>query len=163
MESQNTCEGETFLWSAAIGCLPTKDNLRTKRVLVNELCPVCNEALETTLHCLSICSFAKECYFSMGKVLYNYAITLFSDWLRYVYNQYTGSDLQLIVMLCWALWKCRNEIVWNQRGINVAEVVVLAKATLNQWLCAQDKNFNQSIGHMSQKTVHSIGASQSLI
>lgn len=40
-------------------------------------------------------------------------------------------------MLCWALWKSCNELVWNQRRQRVDEVVSFATLTLNQWTAAQ--------------------------
>lgn len=49
-----------FLWSASSECLPAKDHLRDRKVMVNELCPICNEVSESTLHCLTACTFAKR-------------------------------------------------------------------------------------------------------
>ncbi|XP_062100635.1 uncharacterized protein LOC133806561 [Humulus lupulus] len=43
-------------------------------------------------------------------------------------------------MLCWALWKGRNDLVWNQNIFSIEEVVVLAKSNLDQWLSAQEKH-----------------------
>lgn len=61
-----------FFWSASIGCLPTKDRLREKKVMVNELCPICNMEPKYVLHILptcSSCSFTKECFINIGKVV----------------------------------------------------------------------------------------------
>lgn len=38
-----------------------KDLLRTRRVQVNRLCPMCNECPETILHILVTCSYACSC------------------------------------------------------------------------------------------------------
>lgn len=35
-------------------------------------------------------------------------------------------DINIISMLCWSLWNCRNNLVWNQKGKEVREVVELA-------------------------------------
>lgn len=50
------------------------------------------------------------------------------------------------VMLCWSLWKCRNDLVWKQKGMEVSEVVMLAKVVLGQGKEAQDRNFDKSWG-----------------
>lgn len=50
-----------FLWRASKDCLPTKDQLRIKRVNVDALCPTCNLEVETTTHAIISCPFAKEC------------------------------------------------------------------------------------------------------
>uniref|UniRef100_A0A803PQ37 Glycosyltransferase n=1 Tax=Cannabis sativa TaxID=3483 RepID=A0A803PQ37_CANSA len=59
---------------------------------------------------------------------------------------WSGMSRQLVVMLCWALWKSRNDPVWNQKHVEVTDVVVLALRVLNQWLYAQDKTFDPSLG-----------------
>nr|XP_017256465.1 PREDICTED: uncharacterized protein LOC108226023 [Daucus carota subsp. sativus] len=51
---------------------------------------------------------------------------------------------QMGVMLCWAIWKCRNNLVWNQRGLEITEVVESAKVVRSQWKKAQDNLFNHS-------------------
>ncbi|XP_030477862.2 uncharacterized protein LOC115694899 [Cannabis sativa] len=53
---------------------------------------------------------------------------------------------ELVAMLCWALWKSRNELVWNQKHVEVKDAVVLARTVLNQWLYAEDKTFDPSLG-----------------
>lgn len=50
------------------------------------------------------------------------------------------------VMLWWALWSCRNGMVWKQKGLEVNEVVRLATVVLSEWNDAQDKNFDRSWG-----------------
>ncbi|XP_074378563.1 uncharacterized protein LOC141720107 [Apium graveolens] len=139
-----------FLWSAASDCLPTKYRLKEKRVMVNDLCPVCNTENESIFHVLVTCSFASACFISINKVVIETNINSFANWLKDVFNQYKGMDVQRMVMLCWAVWKCRNHLVWNQRGMEVAEAVVLAKSSLNQWLSAQNKLFDTSLGYLTQ-------------
>ncbi|XP_074356412.1 uncharacterized protein LOC141696125 [Apium graveolens] len=60
-------------------------------------------------------------------------------------------ELQEAIMLCWGIWKNRNEIVWQQRGSEFSEVCKSAKLFLNQWKNAQDKSFNHFIGFMNQE------------
>ncbi|XP_062102876.1 uncharacterized protein LOC133813856 [Humulus lupulus] len=57
---------------------------------------------------------------------------------------------QWAVMLLWALWKSRNDLVWQQRGSEVDEVIVLEKTVLNQWISAQDRSFDLSMGLVTQ-------------
>ena len=42
------------------------------------------------------------------------------------------SLLLMIPMLCWALLRCRNELIWNQKNYEIAHVVSLVKMTLLQ-------------------------------
>lgn len=55
-----------FLWRAVNGCLPTKDNLRCKRVDVDLYCPTCQNEAESTLHALVTCSYAENCWSMSG-------------------------------------------------------------------------------------------------
>lgn len=55
----------------------------------------------------------------------------------------------LVKMLGWAIWKCRNEIVWRQKSIEALGVVELAKRPLINGGCAQDRNFDNYLGYMT--------------
>lgn len=48
--------------------------------------------------------------------------------------------MKMIAMMCWALWKSRNELMWNNKGTSVDGVIDLANYVLNQWARAQDRN-----------------------
>ncbi|KAK1377310.1 SCF ubiquitin ligase, Skp1 component [Heracleum sosnowskyi] len=41
---------------------------------------------------------------------------------------------------------CRNELVWNQRGSDVVDVVESAKVVFRQWQNAQDRHFDNFLG-----------------
>ena len=45
------------------------------------------------------------------------------EWLDQVFKANNGEDISSIVMLLWSLWKSMNELVWNQRGMGVDEIV----------------------------------------
>ncbi|XP_074366433.1 uncharacterized protein LOC141707268 [Apium graveolens] len=73
---------KNFFWRATSGFLPTKDLLRTRKVNVNELCPICNEAPKTVMHALVSCNFADQCH--------NLADTTFSSSAQINYNTFAG-------------------------------------------------------------------------
>ncbi|XP_074351598.1 uncharacterized protein LOC141690721 [Apium graveolens] len=54
-------------------------------------------------------------------------------------------------MVLWSVWKSRNELVWNQRGMSVIEVVESVKSLLYQWQSAQDKTFDSFLGLMTRE------------
>ncbi|XP_074351310.1 uncharacterized protein LOC141690404 [Apium graveolens] len=66
-----------------------------------------------------------------------------------VFKVCRGKDLQLVAMLCWSLWKGRNALVWNNKGMVVSEIVESAVSILSQWHSAQDKFFDPSLGFMT--------------
>ena len=53
-------------------------------------------------------------------------------------------------LLCWSVWKCRNDMVWKQKGLEVEDIVMSAKVVLNQWHSAQHKSFDHYLGLMTQ-------------
>ena len=48
----------TFVWQACFYILPTKANLFHKKVLVDPLCSICGQVVETTAHILWECPLA---------------------------------------------------------------------------------------------------------
>uniref|UniRef100_A0A803PSG4 Reverse transcriptase zinc-binding domain-containing protein n=1 Tax=Cannabis sativa TaxID=3483 RepID=A0A803PSG4_CANSA len=55
-----------LLWRACTQCLPTSVQLKTKRVDVNLLCPICMEEEESVLHYLVTCRVVKLCWNRVG-------------------------------------------------------------------------------------------------
>lgn len=40
--------------------------------------------------------------------------------------------------------------MWNQRGMEVSEVIASSRVALNQWQYAQDKTFDNFLGHVTK-------------
>ncbi|XP_060959266.1 uncharacterized protein LOC133030514 [Cannabis sativa] len=52
------------------------------------------------------------------------------------------SDADMIcraTVLCWAVWKARNQTVWDKRIATVNDVIISASTTFDHWKKAQDK------------------------
>ncbi|XP_074373800.1 uncharacterized protein LOC141714165 [Apium graveolens] len=96
------------VWRAIMGCLPTLRQLSRKRVPVNTRCP----------------GFRGQA----GD---------FEEWLGDVFQGNTQSKSAEVVKVCWAIWRHRNDVVWNSKFSNVNRVVASAKQYLLQWKCAQ--------------------------
>ncbi|XP_030497610.2 uncharacterized protein LOC115713269 [Cannabis sativa] len=50
-----------------------------------------------------------------------------------------NDKLSRIVMLCWALWLARNDLIWKDRVRSVSDVVAFAFSSLDQYVKAQGK------------------------
>ncbi|KAL8108560.1 hypothetical protein AgCh_024870 [Apium graveolens] len=142
---------KNFLWRASSNCLPTKDLLRQKQVQISALCPVCNDHNENTFHSLVSCSFATSVWSRLNLSLIVGEFNCFPDWLQLVFDQQRLEDVHLIVMVCWMMWKNRNDLVWNQHCLDSAEVLESATSVLNQWRSVQDKTFDRFMGYMTQE------------
>ncbi|XP_062089022.1 uncharacterized protein LOC133795584 [Humulus lupulus] len=146
---------KSFLWQASTNCLPTKCNLQFKGISVNALCPFCNSCRESTSHVLFSCSFSQVCWNLLGVQIDPDDPGVFADHFAKLLDSTQADNILLIPMLCWALWKSRNELIWNQKGAEAFEIVTLARITLEQWKNAQDRSFDLSLGfaHLSDGAV----------
>uniref|UniRef100_A0A803Q0U5 Reverse transcriptase domain-containing protein n=1 Tax=Cannabis sativa TaxID=3483 RepID=A0A803Q0U5_CANSA len=64
--------------------------------------------------------------------------------LKSAFSNSSSAECQLISTLVWAIWKSRNELVWDNKHRTVCDVVVLARTVLDQWKSAQEKTFEVS-------------------
>ncbi|XP_062112468.1 uncharacterized protein LOC133823623 [Humulus lupulus] len=63
----------------------------------------------------------------------------FSAWWQQAVQTGDREEMELGAVLCWVLWKIRNELVWNKINLVVNKVVFLTKLTLNQYRSAQER------------------------
>lgn len=125
--------------------------LRAKRVQVNDLCPSCNDYPETVVHTLVCCSHAIACWEKVQNFHISGDYSSFADWLKLVFEQKRKEEVCIVVMICWMLWKSRNDLRWNQSSLGATEVVESAYLVLNQWKSVQDRTFDHTLGYMSQE------------
>ncbi|XP_060969607.1 uncharacterized protein LOC133036861 [Cannabis sativa] len=133
-------KAKDLVWRAASNCLATKRNLCIKKVLVESICPLCGVFAETEWHVLVACDFAWSCFGFAG--LATVARDSFSSllpWLKATTSRVSSETLGRVIMLCWAIWAARNDLVWKQRARRVSDVVAFANLSLDQWINAQGK------------------------
>lgn len=121
-----------FLWRACTNCLPTKDMLQSKRVHLNNICPICNVLSESVLHTLVFCSYATACWSRVHQEPLVGEYSSFQEWLQLVFAQQNIDRASITAMVCWMIRKQGNEVVRNQRSLEVIKVVESAYSVLNQ-------------------------------
>lgn len=112
---------------------------------------MCNENQETRLHSLVECSFAQQCWYSANLKEISGTSSSFYNWLQLVFQQRSNEEIHSTSMIGWMLWKNRNDVVWNKKGMNFSSVVTSAFSVFNQWNFVQDKSFSISMGFMTQE------------
>lgn len=80
-----------------------------KKVEVSPVCPLCNVSTESTVHILVKCSFAVACWQEAHVTEVDGEANTFADWLSHVFMYSSKDKIQIIVMIFWMVWKCRNE------------------------------------------------------
>lgn len=139
-----------FLWRALSNCLPTKVLLLTKRVQVNASCAMCNDSHESIMHILVLCPFAVDNWTRSNVLCISGEFSTFMEWLQLVFQKQQSDDILAVTMICWMIWKSRNELIWNQHSLSYSEIVESALSVLNQWRIVQDRTFDPFMGYMSQ-------------
>lgn len=123
---------KTFLWRVLTNCLPTRVNLRSKMLQIDVICPFCGTEAETTEHSLIHCLFARTCWSLVcPDSRYDSAMS-FSQWFDYILEHYRDK-VTLISMICWGIWKARNDLVCNDKSMRAGIVVYMSIAYLTQW------------------------------
>ncbi|KAM6543366.1 hypothetical protein CsatB_007813 [Cannabis sativa] len=131
-----------FVWKALSGCLPTRTQLHSKHVPVDLHCVFCNVTEESIFHVLVQCSFAHSCWLRSALGVGHSVATNFFDWFMEVLAVGNMGLVEEAVMIGWAIWKARNDMLWNGKSCSAVDVVWMARTTLRQWTCAQSKRLD---------------------
>ena len=117
--------------------LLTKDNLAKRRWQGCTKCSFCGSE-ETVEHLFINCPFAKIIW----TIVYStYNITpptnitnMFGNWLNGVDKQ-TKARIRIgVSAICWAIWNCRNNLIFNRaRNFHVMQVINMAAHWIQLW------------------------------
>lgn len=70
----------------------------------------------------------------------------FGNWLNKFMEHNEEEKRSMAAMLCWALWRGRNELIWKQKHMEISQIVVLAQTVLSQWKSVHDKTQDTTLG-----------------
>uniref|UniRef100_A0A803PJN1 Reverse transcriptase domain-containing protein n=1 Tax=Cannabis sativa TaxID=3483 RepID=A0A803PJN1_CANSA len=129
-------------------------------VSIDTTCSSCQSNQETSLHLFVNCPFAQNC---LRKALGSARGSIeqsFAAWFQHGLSNWSSSDIESISMLCWALWRCRNDFIWNNTQPSVNKVISSAKLTLDQWKSAQSLTKTLSNNCTSHQKVLEFGLNQ---
>ena len=102
-----------FAWGACKEILPTKENLKRRKVIENSECDNCLTHEESTGHLFWSCSRSQEIW-AISKLFpktYDWHVLSFLDllWFIVVVEQWDQYRVEKVVMVAWAIWQNRNE------------------------------------------------------
>ncbi|GLT80072.1 hypothetical protein SLA2020_515330 [Shorea laevis] len=106
-----------MIWQAYKNILPTKDNLKRRRVEVDLDCPMCGMEQESVFHCLVACAASRAVWMgcSLNLRISNFNGDNFASFLDYMLDLLQQDQLELLCVLCWKIWNSRNDALWNAR------------------------------------------------
>ena len=103
-----------FLWYLQKGVLLTKDNLRRKKWKGSQKCSYCN-CNDTIKHLFFDCQHAKVIWRTVqvatGLTPPRSVTHMLGNWLQNFNAQEAFTILTGTAALCWAIWRCRNDII----------------------------------------------------
>ncbi|XP_030504844.1 uncharacterized protein LOC115719795 [Cannabis sativa] len=97
---------------------------------------------ETIEHVLLFCNFSTSCWIRSGWGSAPTQNVSFVDWFTALVSRQKPKIIEEGVMMCWSIWKTRNDVVWNQKNCSAADVVCTARLILAQWKYAQSRKFD---------------------
>jgi hypothetical protein len=103
------------LWRALNDILPTKDNLRRKKILQDPSCPICGLEPETLLHILWQCQSSRDVW-SLGNRSVQKSNTYgesFWEVLEDLFQKCCQNDMVQVAGLIRRIWLRRNEVVFR--------------------------------------------------
>lgn len=130
-----------LLWRAASGSLPTLSTLKQRHVSVVSTCPICDGVDETTVHALVTCPRNTHIWSMIIPDIQQQIQGDFFDWLEGVLVSVSQDRRALVATVSWAVWKARNDKVWNNKNSSANSVLYSAKSYLTQWRETQSRSF----------------------
>ena len=107
-----------FLWYLRRGVVLTRDNLAKRNWQGSKNCCFCHKD-ETILHLFYECRFARFvwCIIQVATGLFppRGVSNMFGNWLRGIRKDLKSLILLGAATICWSLWLCRNDVVFNKK------------------------------------------------
>lgn len=104
-------------------------------------CPLCGEQVEESpSHLFLGCHWTRQTWFSSGLAIRTGDVT--SDvvgWLLQLKEQLSFDLMDQVAMICWSIWKCRNESIFNKVKPDSRRAIMLADSMRLDWLSHQEK------------------------
>ncbi|GLT65131.1 hypothetical protein SLA2020_375810 [Shorea laevis] len=123
------------VWQAYRGVLPTKDNLHRRWIVTDLLCPVCGLEPESILHCFVHCPAARATWLGCPLSLRasELHVNSFAAFLDSMVSILGREQLELLCVLCWKIWGCRNEAIWHGKHTSPRSIIENSLSYLNEY------------------------------
>jgi hypothetical protein len=139
---------KVFLWYLKEGVILTKDNLAKRQWKGCTKCCFC-EANESIQHLFFECPMARLMWFAINMA---YGICapsnvshLFGPWIDSFSHELRNQVLVGVAAMCWALWLCRNDVVFRRSKLNYClQVIFRGTYWIRSWAILSKKKREKS-------------------
>lgn len=101
---------------------------------------MCNDGEESILHAMVQCPFASQCWQHLFPDVQQRIDMGFEGWLENMFSSIDSNMRALVVLVCWAIWKARNDNYWHRKQQMMNVVLASAKQYLVQWQNSQGRS-----------------------
>jgi hypothetical protein len=138
-----------FMWFTHNKVVLTKDNLKKHNWHGCSRCCFCDQD-ETIQHLFFTCPFAKI----LWRIIYmtfnipdpSNVTNLFGNWLKGVAKKDKGHIRVGVCALFWAIWKVRNDFIFNKKSFpSFLQVVPLVTHRIHMWSFIQRKDMRRDM------------------
>ncbi|XP_074374021.1 uncharacterized protein LOC141714399 [Apium graveolens] len=129
-----------MVWRACKGVLPTAMKLAKKGVSLDVICAWCREQVETPIHTVFTCPFAREVWAQVGMqeiIPLDEGVTVLQV-LKEAFSRYSRDRRVMIGVYCWGLWWRRNSWVWDRKSISTFGVKSMVMSLVQEWQRSQE-------------------------
>lgn len=130
-----------FMWKVVRNWVACRENLFRRKCSPNPTCQICNDASESIEHLLFHCPWSKAVWFGSGKAfwVFHNEIRAVDKWMEDILcgclSKETSKEVVGdIFQICWAIWKARNNFVFNSRKPVPEEVIEQARKASMDYL-----------------------------
>ncbi|XP_031095064.1 uncharacterized protein LOC115999347 [Ipomoea triloba] len=110
------------------------------KVPCNPLCVFCGVEPETMVHLFANCPFAKACWREVDLGWRLGDVASIEEWVEEMWDELPRTMIEMVVVVCWALWEARNNRVWNMHAVDSKSLVMHANIYVNNWRVARQQN-----------------------
>ncbi|RDX74965.1 TMV resistance protein N, partial [Mucuna pruriens] len=118
---------KVLMWNSCQDALPTYEYLFRRKLVNSPLCPICGTEPETVEHVFLVCPWTRPFWFGSDFQWCNDVspVQSFQLWLyqklveiQRIYPENANHVSALVGSICWAIWKGRNEFVFEGKPVN---------------------------------------------
>lgn len=134
-----------LIWRVKLEVIATRQNLFTKHIARDKLCPICKQHDETTEHIFLLCPWTTPVWHSLQicKVPTIHNVHSFAEWLQEILEaEYTNSThksttILIIFYAIWFIWKARNTMVFEDKHPNPTQIFIQIRHATRELLSIQ--------------------------
>ncbi|KAK8552369.1 hypothetical protein V6N12_040967 [Hibiscus sabdariffa] len=125
---------KTFMWRFMHNFVPTFSNLCLRKLMVRNMCPLCELHADTTDHMVFSCSITQQILGLVGlpstPIVHNQdSNATFATW----FLQADKRNIMVIVLTFWATWYARNKLIHEGTVCSVTRVSTFVLAYLREF------------------------------